>query len=86
MKFGEAIEALKQGKRVARANWTGMYLFLTKGSEVTQARDNTLDKIIQRNGVAVINPHIDMKSADDSFVIGWIPSQSDMLAENWVYA
>ena len=84
--FGLAIEALKQGKRVARLGWNGegMYLYLTKGTEVWQARDNALDEIIQKNGVAVINPHIDMKAANDTFVIGWLASQTDMLSEDWV--
>jgi hypothetical protein len=83
--FGDAIEALKNGKRVARKDWNGkgMFLYLTKGSEVTHARDNALDCVIQRNGVAVINPHIDMKAADDTFVIGWLASQTDILSEDW---
>lgn len=28
-------------------------------------------------------PHIDMKAADGSLVIGWLASQTDMLAEDW---
>jgi hypothetical protein len=31
-----------------------------------------------------INPHIDMKAADGSIVVGWLASQTDMLAEDWV--
>jgi hypothetical protein len=27
---------------------------------------------------------IDMKAADGSIVIGWLASQTDMLAEDWV--
>ena len=27
--------------------------------------------------------HIDMKSADNKIVIGWLASQTDMLAEDW---
>ena len=30
-----------------------------------------------------ICPHIDMKTADNKLVIGWLASQTDMLAEDW---
>lgn len=84
--FGAAIEALKQGKRVLRKGWNGkgMFLYLTKGSEVERARDNVLDDIIKAKGSCVINGHIDMKAADDSIVCGWLASQTDMLSEDWV--
>lgn len=64
--FGAAIEALKQGKRVTRKGWNGkgMFLYLTKGSEVERARDNVLDDIIKAKGSCIINGHIDMKAAD----------------------
>lgn len=86
MNFGEAIEALKQGKRVARAGWNGkgMFIYLTPGGEVTKARDNALDVIIKAKGSCKINSHIDMKAADDSIVCGWLVSQTDMLAEDWM--
>lgn len=32
-----------------------------------------------------INSHIDMIAADGSIVIGWLASQTDMLAEDWVF-
>ena len=31
-----------------------------------------------------LNPHIDMRTADGTMVIGWLASQTDMLAEDWV--
>jgi hypothetical protein len=30
-----------------------------------------------------IAPHIDMKAADGTYVVGWLASQTDMLAEDW---
>lgn len=30
-----------------------------------------------------IAPHIDMKSVDGTYVVGWLASQIDMLAEDW---
>lgn len=31
----------------------------------------------------VVAPHIDMRAADGSLVIGWLASQTDMLAMDW---
>ena len=30
-----------------------------------------------------INPHLDMRAADGSLVVGWLASQTDMLAADW---
>jgi len=86
MNFGQAIEALKVGKRVARTGWNGkgMFLYLVEGSEVTQARCNAMDEMIAKEGKAVIKPHIDMKTADGTFAIGWKPTSIDMFEEDWV--
>lgn len=85
MDFGSALNALKAGLRVARSGWNGkgMYLYLTKGSHVESSRNNVLDEIIEKNGACKINAHIDMKAADDSIVVGWLASQTDMLADDW---
>jgi Protein of unknown function (DUF2829) len=36
MNFGQALEALKQGKKVARRGWNGkgMFIYLVRGQEV----------------------------------------------------
>jgi hypothetical protein len=86
--FGGAIQALKHGLKARRKGWNGkgMWLAIQKGS--------TISKEMARGGVAklladegaqsiVINDHIDMKTADGSICIGWLASQSDMLAEDW---
>lgn len=93
MNFGKAIEALKAGKKVARAGWNGkgMFLYLTKGSnvqldEVKAETANHLRAFCNDRGMdsLQIGSHIDMKAADNSIVIGWLASQTDMLAEDWV--
>jgi hypothetical protein len=86
LNFGQAIEALKQGKKVARNGWNGkgMFIYLQTGSVVTQARNNVLDEIISEKGSVEICAHIDMKAADGTIVIGWLASQTDMLSEDWM--
>lgn len=86
MDFGMAIIALKRGESVARAGWNGKGMFLTlqAGSEVagTSMRNEPAKKYYGDNKVKIC-PHIDMKSADGSYVVGWLASQTDMLAEDW---
>jgi hypothetical protein len=85
MDFGKALEALKDGKKVARAGWNGkgMFIYYQPGSVVKQARNNVLDEIITRDGQVEICGHIDMKAADGKIVVGWLASQTDMLSEDW---
>lgn len=87
MNFGTAIECLKQGYAVARKGWIGK-LYLTGGSIVDfqDLRGNAkrfVTKETTRADAACINPHIDMVAADGSVVVGWLASQTDMLAEDW---
>lgn len=70
--FGLAIEALKLGKKVARAGWNGkgMFIFLIPGSTFTVNR-------------APLRPHIAMKGVDGS-ISEWTPAAgNDVLAEDW---
>lgn len=84
MNFGEAIEALKSGQRVARSGWNGkgMWLVLVPGTPQVQFREGTP---YQAAGLvqADINPHVDMFTADGKMQPGWLASQTDMLADDW---
>lgn len=92
--FGEAIRNLKAGKRVARIGWNGkgMYLYLVHGTTVNKEnlRNEASvalvnDEIAMHNtGVATFLPHIDMRTANGDVCVGWLASQTDMLAEDWV--
>ena len=92
MNFGEAIEALKSDKRIARAGWNGkgMFVYLNKGSTpgyIKSPRLNGVDTHLFDIGDAdtiVRMPNLNMKAADGSTVTGWLASQTDMLAEDWV--
>ncbi len=83
MSFGLAIEALKAGKKVARAGWNGkgMFLFLVPGSTFKVNRPPLMG--IYPEGTEInYCPHIDMKTADGK-VVPWLASQTDVLAEDW---
>ena len=82
--FGEAIEALKTGMKVAREGWNGknMFLFLVGGSTFKVNRPPLLG--IYPEGTEInYHAHIDMRTADGT-IVPWLASQTDMLAEDWV--
>lgn len=136
MNFGQAIELVKSGQRVARAGWNGkgMFVFLQKGKvgavayngtnyltgekverlivngertvEIFKSEDPNADnlmnaiggvnrnlfdfelreKVEQIGDVQTAMPSLVMKTADGSHVVGWLASQTDILAEDWEVA
>jgi hypothetical protein len=84
MNFGEAIEAMKNGYKVARQNWNGkgMFIFLVPGSTFIVNRPPLLG-IYPEGTEITYQPHIDMKTAD-SRIVPWLASQSDMLDTDWM--
>ena len=76
MTFGLAIEALKVGKRVARAGWNG------KGMWLKLVPNSLADYVAFQHEALNPLPWIGMKTADECFV-PWLASQTDMLADDW---
>ena len=91
MDFGDAIRALKAGKRVAREGWNGKGMWLSmsgnlEGSVVSYDKfwsENNSRYARENGGAAVVLPSITMKTADGAILMGWLASQTDMLAEDW---
>lgn len=77
MNFGQALEALKNGQRVARTGWNGKGMWLCM---VTNWNGNFGGDLPPTYSVA---PFIAMKSATDAMT-PWQPSQADQLAVDWV--
>lgn len=93
LNFGQAIELLKTGHRVARAGWNGkgMWIAYTPGSEFAPEFAKAGHAAAHRaaeepNEPVRLLPHIDMRAADGSMVVGWLASQTDMLADDWLVA
>jgi hypothetical protein len=92
MNFGQAIEALKLGRRVAREGWNGknMFLFLLPAGKVPIAAitDPALREVVKTElgGSDTFDAYgsIRMFTADKKILTGWLASQTDMLAEDWV--
>ena len=71
MNIGDAVLAMRKGARLAQPGWNGkgMWLFLV---------DEFDDK-----ATLPCQPYVAMKTAQDTTVIPWFCSQSDLLAEDW---
>lgn len=84
MSFSQALEMVKLGDKIARIGWNGkgMFLFLVPGSTFTVNRAPLLG-IYPEGTVINYQPHIDMKTAQDT-VVPWLASQGDLLADDWI--
>lgn len=90
--FGYAVEALKRGHRVSRAGWNGkgMFLFLLPAQDGIPTKvihDPALRSVIEeQTGGDTFDAlgSIRMFTADKKILTGWLASQSDILAEDWV--
>jgi hypothetical protein len=71
--FGDALRALKMGRRVHRVGWNGrgMWLVLIRAGNA------------MRDGFPM-QDCIGMKTADGKMQPGWLASQADMLSEDWL--
>lgn len=90
MSFSLALECLKEGYRVARHGWNGknMWISMTPGRTLDLEKDsiwtkNVKDVAIANGGKVEILPYLSMKTVDNKIVIGWLASQTDMLANDW---
>ncbi len=87
--FGQAIRALKAGQRVTRPNWNGkgMYLWLLPAATIKSqwCKDAHLKGLAEENGGEIeALGSIRMLTADKQILTGWLASQTDMLAEDWI--
>ena len=80
MNFGDALDILKMGGKVARKGWNGKGMYLRYVDPYT---DKTY-KVTECEPIdGTLLPYIAMKTADNGFV-PWLASQTDMLSEDWV--
>lgn len=79
--FGEAIEAIKAGKKAKRAGWNGKEQYIELATHI--AYKNSAGEFVNAE-------HEDVGNAAIAFVgtrgiqLGWLASQADMLAEDWI--
>ena len=83
--IGGAIEALKAGKKVTRAGWNGkgMWLVYIPGTPKAALREGSVYRDATGLEECEILPRIDMWTAQGKMQVGWLASQSDLLAEDY---
>lgn len=83
MNFGQALEALKLGKKAARKGWNGKSQYIELASSISYTRAN--GEIVNAKHEAIGNKAIAFVGTS-GIQIGWLASQADMLAEDWYIA
>ncbi|MBJ2267803.1 DUF2829 domain-containing protein [Pseudomonas sp. MF6772] len=82
MSFGVAIQALKDGCRVARPGWNGKGMWLSLAG-VKSPWCASIEGISTMPGNwQGYSPFIAMYTAD-GMLVPWLASQTDMLADDW---
>ena len=80
MTFGMAIEAMKQGRKVARAGWNGKKQYIELASNISYRAPEGC--IVNCEHDAIGNQAIAFVGTS-GVQMGWLASQADMLAEDW---
>lgn len=93
MNFGQALEELKAGGKVARKGWNGKGMFIVLMPPLYLPPFNTQDtnrkvndrtaKWIGEDAPLDCQPYIAMYTTTKQWQPGWLASQADMLAEDW---
>ncbi len=83
LSFGEAVDLMKQGLRVARVGWNGKGMFLYYVPEGKYPARMDAIKGVFEDDMVPYGAYIAMKTAQGN-VVPWLASQSDMLSEDYV--
>ena len=80
MTYSEALEKLKEGKRVQRQGWNGKNQYIELATRISYT--NTNNEVINAEHDAIGNKAIAFVGTS-GVQIGWLASQADMLANDW---
>jgi hypothetical protein len=75
MKFGQALDALFESKRIKRSGWNGanQCVYMATGLATTEF---SLEPV-------QLKPVFVLRNAQGEHQPGWIPSMGDMMADDW---
>lgn len=93
MNFSEALESLKNGWRVSRSGWNGkgQFVYQTVGNTVSKdfipkfaSLPQSVKDFLEKKGEDVVfNSSLTLYNAQGEMQPGWVPSQGDLIAEDW---
>ena len=81
MNFGHAIELLKQGFKVSRKGWNRKNQYIELATNISYI--NAAKEVVNCNHEAIGNKAIAFVGTS-GVQMGWLASQADMLAEDWI--
>lgn len=81
--FGDAIEHMKNGRKVARLGWNGKKQYIQLATSISYKSPD--GEIVNCGHDAIGNKAIAFVGTS-GVQMGWLASQADMLAEDWVFA
>ena len=85
----KALLGLQAGERLQREGWNGknMWIALSPGFTALPAEKFWNPHVRQfaesNGGTATVDSYFIMKTAQGTIQMGWVPSQADMLANDW---
>ena len=84
--FGEALRAVKSGKRISRVGWNGKGMFVVYQKGYPQGipcNKQTAEAWGLKEGdLFKCDPYLQINTTDGSHAM-WVPSIRDCLAEDW---
>lgn len=94
MDFSSALIKLKSGSKLSRSGWNGkgQYIVMMSGlylppynsqGDGVKVNDRTA-KVIGKNTPLDSQPYLALFNAQGKWQPGWLPSQGDIFAEDWV--
>lgn len=88
MNFGQAIEALKEGKRVSRRGWNGEHMWLCYMPATVIPADLVNERTRKHikhmsSGDLTVGGYFVIYTAEGIWQPGWNASQGDMLGNDW---
>lgn len=94
MDFSEALKNLKAGKKLTRKGWNGnivsfdpnMFIWLESACKIPRmdAMSENLKSAFGRNASIEKLGTFVMKTRDNKLMVGWLATNTDLLAEDWV--
>lgn len=82
--FGGALSALRNGRKVSRSGWNGkgMFAYLVPAASYP-AQTGIAKSFFGESSMVPYNAYLALKGADNT-VSTWVPSVSDVLADDWI--
>jgi hypothetical protein len=79
--FGQALRAVKRGKKIARVGWNGRNQYVELATNISYR--NADGEVINAKHQAIGNAALAFVGTS-GVQVGWLASQADMLADDWI--